>query len=60
MFIFQRLFKKEDINIMADDLLKEIFINIFSNSLKYNNQQKYMYQYILLFLNIIFTDENIG
>jgi signal transduction histidine kinase len=33
------ILKKEDINIMADDLLKEIFINIFSNSLKYNNKQ---------------------
>ena len=32
------ILKKEDINIMADDLLKEIFINIFSNSLKYNNK----------------------
>jgi len=33
------ILKKKDINIMADDLLKEIFINIFSNSLKYNNKQ---------------------
>jgi signal transduction histidine kinase len=31
-------FKKEDVNIMADDLLKEIFINIFSNSIKYTNK----------------------
>jgi signal transduction histidine kinase len=33
------IFKKGDINILADDLLKEIFINIFSNSMKYADNQ---------------------
>jgi len=33
-------YKNEDINIMADELLKEIFINIFSNSIKYNDKSE--------------------
>lgn len=35
---FPSHYKKEDICIQADDLLKEAFINLFSNAMKYSNK----------------------
>ena len=35
---FPENYKRADINIFADDLLREVFINIFSNSIKYSNK----------------------
>ncbi|MGN6560899.1 MAG: sensor histidine kinase [Candidatus Nitrosocosmicus sp.] len=47
-------FKEKDINIMADDLLKEIFINIFSNSIKYSDK------YTTVPINISITEYGIS